>query len=150
MKKLILIAALLLWGGVALADDNPIGIPSLSVKQGAIIEWGAKGTGLKNLSTVTILETRANPNWKPLVNALWSGNTIDVGFAYDATSFNTGAILLGREFGTLGDYLPINYPLAKVLKITLYPIGIYAEDIWNSHQVKVCSGVSVLKLSVTF
>ena len=149
MKRVLIAVFLLLWGGVAFAD-NPIGIPNLSIKQGAIIEWGGKGTGLKNLSTVSILETRANPNWKPWVNALWSGNTIDVGFAYDATSFNTGAVLLGREFGTLGDYLPINYPLANVLKITLYPIGVYAEDIWNSHQAKVCSGVSVLKLSVTF
>lgn len=150
MKKITAFLLLFLWGGVALADDAAISIPSkINLKQGFLVKWKDPEGGLKNLTTLTLAETRPVSSWGKW-NALWSGWTLDIGIAYDGAGINTGALLVGREFGVVGDYLPIDFPLKDKIKITLYPVGIYAEDITDHPAVQGASGVGVIKFDISF
>ena len=125
---------------------DPIGI-DLSIKQGFLMNWNDPDHKFNNLSTFEIAKTRKVESWG-MWNALWTGWSLDAGFAYDANEISTVALLVGREFGTLGDYLPIDFPLNDLITITIYPIGVYAEDVFNSPEFGVCSGGSYIKFSL--
>jgi hypothetical protein len=148
MKKIIIVLVLaicLIIAGCkkeAKAQDL-----NISLKQGFVYSW--QDQAVKNLTTLEIAKTKPIASWGKW-NALIDGWTIDIGYAYDATTSNIGAILLGREFGTLGKYLPIDFPLLDKLSVTLYPFGIYLEDVFNSPRAKFCSGVGIIKLSLKF
>jgi hypothetical protein len=150
MKKLsLLFLFTLIFCGIAYADDpvTPAPLQGITLKQGMVIDWRVKHT--KNLTTFELASTKADPrfgNW----NILWDGWKIDAGISYDASGMDSGAVLLGRDFGKLGNYLPIDFPLSKLVSITVYPIGIYVNDITTSPKASACSGGSFVKLSLTF
>ena len=130
------------------ADD--LTLPDgITIKQGMLVKWDDPDLGVKNLSTVTIAQTHALESFGDW-NMLWDGWSVDVGMAWDANSFNTAALLLGRDVGTIGKYLPIDFPLKDKLKITVYPLGIFAEDVFDHPSVHGASGVAFIKLDVTW
>jgi hypothetical protein len=155
MKKQILVAI----GIVALATLVALGIKScakaeeapagatITAKQGAVMKWDTQET--KFLTTFETIRTKKIEKWGKW-NALWAGWSVDAGFAYDSSSINTGAILLGREFGTLGDYLPLDFPLKKYISITIYPVGLYIDNIFDHPKTKGCSGGAIIKATIKF
>lgn len=139
----------LLVSSVAYADEPVFEIPSsVHVKQGFVIPWDDPQSGFSNMSTVTVMETKP---WDKLGlwNALWAGNSIDVAWAYDANTSNVG-VMFGRRLGTLGDYLPIEYPLAKYMDITLYPFGIIVEHPTDEPHITGATGAAIIKLDIVF
>ena len=119
----------------------------ITLKQGFL--YGYEDKAIKNLTTAEVAKTKAVESWGKW-NALWEGWSLDVGFAYDGDTMNTGALLLGREFGTLGKYLPIDFPFKDTLVITIYPIGLRADDLFAKPDLQVCSGGAFLKASLKF
>lgn len=147
---------------ICCADDPPIAEPlgtvdkisetvsglNLSLKQGFLMNWNdGDDVKLNNLSTFEVARTKPVESWGNW-NALWEGWTLDAGFAYDAAAINTGALLIGREFGTLGKYLPIDFPLKDLLKITIYPIGVSATNLFHKPKWKACSGGAFVKFTI--
>ena len=142
MKKLIvLVLAIVFLSGICYAQDL-----NLTFKQGALYSW--KDSRTTNLTTVEIARTKVVDSWGKF-NILWDGWSLDAGFNYDADVFNVGALLLGREFGTIGKYLPIDFPLKDKISITLYPIGLLADDLFNQPKFRGCSGAAILKIAVS-
>ena len=153
MKKFILtlcvlfgIVLVLFLGAVARAEEvaNPI---TVNVKQGFVMTWN--DARVKNLTTFETIKTKKVESWGKW-NALYEGWSIDAGFTYDATGMNTGAILLGRQFGTLADYLPLDFPLLKKVTVTIYPVGLYIEDLTDHPRLKGCSGGAFINLELKF
>jgi hypothetical protein len=157
MKNIIILLTtivLLFCAVLVFADDAVINaeiendfFSGLTLKQGFVVTYD--DTKVKNLTTVEVFKTKKVEKWGKW-NLLWNGWTVDVGFAYDGNAMNTGAILLGREFGTLDDYLPVEFPLDNLIKVTLYPVGIYADDLFSEIHPKMCSGGAFLKMTVNF
>jgi hypothetical protein len=143
MNKILLwvVSSLLICTNLFAQDIN------ISLKQGFV--YKLKGQQIRNLTTIELAKTKAVDNFGKW-NILWAGWSMDLGWAYDANSVNTGALLLGREFGTLGNYLPIDFPLKEKINITLYPIGLYAEDLFDHPKTQGCIGVGIIKLSIKF
>lgn len=149
MKSWYLLLVALLVSSVSYADENVIGIPSgLEVKQGFIIPWENPDSGFSNMSTVSVLKTKASPEFGKW-NALWDGWSLDAAWSYDANTSNVG-VMLGRKFGTLGDYLPIEYPLADKMDITLYPLGVIITDPVGKPEISGASGAAFIKFDVSF
>ena len=117
---------------------------TITLKQGVLLGWES-GT-IKNITSVKVAETVANPNWKPWVNALWAGNVVEAGWVYDNSAADSVAIMVGRKIGTLGDYLPIKFPLADKIEITVYPIGLMANNLTDKPKFSGVSGGSYLQL----
>jgi len=120
---------------------------NIALKQGALFTW--KNQTVKNLTTFELAKTQEVESWGKW-NILWAGWSLDCGFAYDASSISNGAILIGREFGTIGNYLPINFPLKDKITITLYPAGVYIDNIFDHPKSQGCSGGAIIKLSIKF
>lgn len=120
---------------------------NISLKQGLIFTW--KGQQLKNLTCTKVANTKVIESWGKW-NALWAGWSLDAGWAYDGSEVNSCALMLGRKLGTLGDYLPIDFPFADKLEITLYPVGMYAVSIFDHPKIQGASGGSFLKIEVKF
>lgn len=148
MKKLFLA---LLMMAIVLSLTTSVwaeGFDSLSLKQGAIINW--KDGNLDNISTGELARTHEVASWGRW-NALWVGWTLDAGIAYDANAIDKGALLIGREFGTIGKYIPIDFPLKDKISITIYPIGLYVENLTEDKpKFSGCSGGAIVKLEVKF
>ncbi len=128
----------------AFADES-----DLTLKQGFLIRWDAVEGELDNISMVTLARTKpveSIGDW----NILLDGWMLDAGVAYDAGSFNTVALLVGREFGTLGKYLPIEFPLKDKLKITIYPFGVILDDPFTDAEISGASGVGIINIGMTF
>lgn len=140
MKMTVLVVALMLMASVVMAQDSP----TFTLKQGVLLGW-EQGT-IKNITSLKVAETEANPNWPKLVNAFWAGNVIEVGWVYDKSSADCVALMVGRKIGTLGDYLPIKFPLAEKIEITVYPLGIMASNLTNKPEFSGVSGGSYLQL----
>ncbi len=140
MKKIcFIILAILLIRGIAFAD--------ITLKQGFIMVW--KDQVVKNMTCVTVINTTPLPSWGKW-NALIDGWTIDAGWAYDGGSVDNGAILLGRNVGTLSKYLPISFPLMDKIDITLYPVGMYVERLSDHPSFKGASGGAFVKATIKF
>lgn len=120
---------------------------SLQLKQGVVFKLKDGDSSAKNLTAVTIAKTTPVNGWGKW-NALYSGWTIDAGVAYDANTADTLAVLLGREFETLGDYLPVAFPLKDKLSITIYPIGIYLEDLYDTPRASMCAGGALITVKM--
>jgi len=131
--------------GVAQAE-----IFDLDLKQGAVICW--EDDNIDNLSTFEMAKTKEVKDWPNWANALVSGWSLDGGLAYDATGIDTGAILIGREFGAIGKYLPIDFPLKDKFKLTVYPIGIMARGLSDLEDVdlELCSGGAIFDVGIKF
>ncbi len=117
---------------------------TITLKQGVLLGWES-GT-IKNITSVKVAETVANPNWSKLANAFWSGNVIEAGWVYDNSAADCVAIMVGRKIGTLGDYLPIKFPFADKIEITVYPIGLMASELTSKPKFSGVSGGSYLQL----
>lgn len=121
----------------------------VTLKQGTIVPW-RDGTML-NLTTVETVKTKKVDSWGKW-NALWEGWSVDAGAAYDATDkIQSGAILLGRNFGTLGDYIPLDFPLKDTITITLYPVGVYCSFLDDSNlKWSGASGAGFINFSINW
>lgn len=138
MKKLIVVLGLLMVWGIAMAEDT------ITLKQGVLLGW-EEGT-IKNITSVKVAETVAKDTWPKWVNAIWAGNVVEAGWVYDNGSADSVAVMIGRKIGTLGDYLPIKFPLANKIEITVYPLGIMASHLTDKPQFSGVSGGSYLQL----
>lgn len=148
MKKWLMLA-MLFCSIPAYADGPVIEIPSgLEVKQGFIVPWDNPENGFMNMSTVSVLKTHADPSFGKW-NAIWDGWSLDATWAYDSGTSNVG-LMLGRKFGVLGDYLPVEFPLSDKMDITLYPIGILASDITGKPELSGASGAALIKFDLSF
>lgn len=150
MKRLFfilaIIAAMLAAGSPALFADDSSAI-TITAKQGFIMPWNEPV--VKNLTTFEVVKTKKIDSWGSW-NALWEDWSLDAGFAYDATGVNTGALLIGRNFGTLGDYIPLNFPLKDKITITIYPVGLYINDLTDHPTIRGCSGGAIIKAEIKF
>ena len=146
-KLVLLVVALMLVGSVAMAQ-SPITIPSeLSAKQGMVMTF--KGQ-LQNTTTVEMIKTREIVGAPKLVNALWTGLSIDGGFAYDADSADNAVIVLSRHINNWADYLPLIVPDAiKAFDISAN-IGVEARDFTTNVNWTGVGGFSYLKASIKF
>lgn len=148
MKKLLSPAVfcfcLLLLAIPALADDDSAVI---TAKQGFVMRWDQ--AVVKNLTTFETIKTKKIDSWGNW-NILWDGWSVDAGFAYDAIGVNTGAILLGRKFGTLADYVPLQFPLLDKLTITIYPVGLYINNLTDHPEIEGCSGGAIISVKIKF
>lgn len=134
MKSAILIIALMLVGSFAMAqgENSLLQIPTdFNAHQGMGVEWSTGA--LKNTTTFEVAMTVPNPKWSKAVNALWDGWTIDAGFAYDAGSADNAIIGISRTFGTLGQYLPIKFPLADKIQISITPLAMEFQHFTSGH-----------------
>ena len=150
-KKLFLFFALVLaLCPVAMADE-PIAleIPSgITLRQGFVIPWENPGDGFMNMTTTTILRTKESAEFGTW-NALWEGWSLDAAWSYDSGTSSVG-LMVGRHLGTLGKYLPIDYPLADKIDITLYPIGFVVDRPFDEPEMTAASGAGIIKLSMSF
>jgi hypothetical protein len=139
----VLLVSLFFLGSVY-SEDNKL---SITTKQGFVYSW--KDKEVKNLTTFETVKTKKIDSlgkW----NVLWDGWSIDAGFSYDSAELDTGAILLGRNFGTLGEYLPFDFPLDDLVEITLYPFGLYINDLFHSPEIEYCTGLGLIKFEIKF
>ena len=148
IKKLLIgitiISLILSLGvGVAAAEET-----NIKVKQGIIYTW--KDTETKNITTVEFAKTKAIDGFPAWANALIDGWTIDVGAAYENSIIEDGAVLLGKEIENLGKYIPIDFPLKDKLSVTIYPLGLYVEDIFDGPTIQGSSGGAFIKFNVVF
>ncbi len=147
MKMAILAVVLMLVTSVVMAQP-PITIPSeLSAKQGMVMTF--KGQ-LQNTTTVEMLKTREIEGAPKLVNALWTGLSIDGGFAYDASSADNAVIVVSRHINNWADYLPVTVPDAiKAFDISAN-LGVEARDFTTKVSWAGCGGFSYLKANIKF
>ena len=153
MKRMaVLISAFCMMGlvgEVAFADENLIGIPSsLELRQGFVIPWENPQNGFMNMTTTTLLKTEAYEKFGRW-NALWEGWSLEAAWSYDAGTSKVG-LMLGRHLGTLGKYLPVSYPLADKVDITIYPLGIIVDDPVGQPEITGASGAGIIKLAISF
>jgi len=148
MKRILalLVVGLLMSGGCHDFMPQAIG-QEINLKQGFLYLW--KDGEISNLTTVEVAKTKPVENFGKW-NILWDGWTLDAGFAYKTSSLQNVALVLGRDFGTLGKYLPIDFPFKDKIQITLYPIGLYVRDIFDHPTLTGCSGGGFIKLSIKF
>lgn len=152
MKKVALLVAVLgILCSSSWADDTPlVSVPStIEMKQGFLVKWDEPEGGVENLTTVTIAKTKPIESLGDK-NVWLDGWTLDLGIAYDAASFDTVALLVGRDFGTIGKYLPIDFPLKDKLELSVYPIGIFVEDVFGDSSIHGASGLGIVKFDVQF
>ena len=151
MKRMLcVLAVVFLMTGFVFAQEEKPKETEISLKQGFVISWD---TGeIKNMTTVEIAKTapiESLGKW----NVLIDGWTLDAGFPFENSTEKDACLMLGREFGTLGKYLPfIKFPFKDKLIITLYPIGLYAKDLLNFNTLKLkgCSGGAFIKATLKF
>ena len=143
MKKLILILAILLLTPLAMAQDEA----KLTLKQGFL--YLINDSQVRNFTCVQVIETKP---YEPFGrwNMLWDGWVVDAGAYYDADRIDMGAVMIGRKLGTLGNYLPLNFPLKDKLDITIYPIGLAVRDMFDSPELQPAMGGAFVRLDVRF
>jgi len=153
MRKVLLFITAVLFCVPSFAEELPITSPiaitdGVHLKQGFIVPWDNVESGFSNMTTATVLQTDA---YEPFGkwNALWEGWSLDAAWSYDANTSNFG-ILLGRHFGTLGKYLPISYPMADKVDVTLYPVGILTSQVDGHTEFGGASGAAIIKFDVAF
>lgn len=140
----MLLAVLFLFVGIAIAQDDGI-----TLKQGVIYPW--KSEEVKNMTTVTVIKGKPIDSFPKWLNACIDGTIIDAGWAYDAATLNSGAIMVGREFGAIGKYIPfLDFPLMNKVNISIYYAGIYAEDLFHKVKTQGASGAAYFQAQVKF
>jgi len=120
----------------------------LVLKQTALYTW--KDTEYKNSTVVTLAKTKSVEGWPTWANALVDGWILDAGIGYEDSTIRDGVVLAGREFGTLGKYLPIDFPLKDKINITLYVAGVYIDDVFNAPKTQGVSGVGYIQAKLKF
>lgn len=146
MKKLFFFGLFCVLGLFAFAEDADK--LNITVKQGFIVNLS--DSKLNNLTTIETVRTKPIESWGKW-NALWDGWSLDAGAAYDAQSsgIDDVALLLGRNFGTLGKYLPLDFPLKDKITVTMYPIGLYIKNVQDGdREFDPCIGGAILRLDI--
>ena len=129
--------------------EGPITLPSeFTAKQGMLMLWSDQH--LQHSTTFEAAYTEACPSWPKWANALWSGWTIDVGFAYDASSADNAVLGISRTVGTLKDYLPIKFPILEKFKISITPLTLEARHFTTDLDWDGATGGSYANVSVKF
>ena len=143
VKRILAVIAISLFicGVVYAADLN------FTFKQGMLYLHNDRQA--KNFSCLELVKTKPKEEWGKW-NMLWDGWSLDGGVSYDGAGMNSMALMLGRNFGTLAKYLPLDYPLLKKLTITLYPYGISAKYPLDNIELQGASGVSYLTIGGKF
>ena len=153
MKRLFMALAIcLMIAGLTFAQETTTteeetSIFKIDLKQGLIKPY--KGGKIQHLTTFATMQTTKIDSWGKW-NVLWDGWVVDAGFSYSSGNLDNVAVLLGREFGTLGKYLPIDFPLAKYVKITIYPIGSRINDPFNEFKEDKVYGLAYIKGEIRF
>ena len=172
MKRLIVIVVMMavFFGGCGYLDFNgPVygaeteatettsessETSSISITTKQAVFFISDSKSVKQLTAFEVIKTDVDqvPSWPMWVKALYGGWVLDAGFAYDDTKvLENGALALGRRMGTLGDYLPLTFPLMNKIEITLYPAMAYCEKILtNPQRPKYGFGVGYIKAEVKF
>jgi hypothetical protein len=122
---------------------------TISLKQGFISTW--KDWETKNITLVETMKTRPVESWGKW-NALWDGWSLDLGYPFDNSTSKDIGLLIGRQFGTLGKYLPIDFPFKDKIVLTLYPFGLYGKNFLDFKDVhlKGASGVGYITGTLKF
>jgi len=165
MKKVLVIIGVMvvLFGGCGYLDFGPAygaetettettsGI-SITTKQAVFFIPDTQS--VKQMTAFEVIKTDADQvaSWPKWVKAVYAGWTLDAGFAYDDTKvLESGALALGRRMGTLGDYLPLKFPLMNKIEITLYPAMAYCEKLLtNPQRPKYGFGAGYIKAEIKF
>ena len=125
---------------------------TITTKQGIL--YIPTDNAMKQFTAFEVIKTDVSqvPTWPKWVRALYSGWSLDAGFAYDSSDvLSDGALCLGRKMGTLADYLPVKFPLASYIDITLYPAGVYIEKVFtNPQKPKIGFGGAYIKCEIKF
>lgn len=142
MKKFIAVLGLLMVSSLGQAQDY-----DFTLKQGFLFTW--ENQQLKNLTALEVARTKPIEGlgkW----NALLDGWLLDVAWAYDNTSLTSCALMVGRDFGTLGKYIPVDFPLKDKITLTVYPVGIYAENLFDHPNIQGATGGAIIKMGIKF
>ena len=119
------------------------------VKQGLIYTW--HDGQAKNVTTATVVRTQpidSAPKW---VNMLVDGWVFDAGAAYEDETIKDGTLLVGREYGTLGKYIPwLIFPFKNRIQLSIYLGGVYLPDVVHHIAPKGCSGLGYIKGTLKF
>jgi hypothetical protein len=139
----LVLVGLFLMAGITLADDG------ITLKQGVIKPW--KVDNVYNMTTVTVIRGKPMESFPTWLNACIDGTIVDAGWAYDMSTLNSGAIMVGREFGTLGKYVKfLDFPLMNKVNISIYYAGLYAEDLFHELKTQGASGAGYFQAEVKF
>jgi hypothetical protein len=126
---------------VAQAEENTF---NLTFKQGLLYYYNVQQ--VKNISCLELAKTKPVDTWGNW-NALWEGWSLDGAVSYDAIGVKSAALLIGRNFGTLGKYLPLDFPLADKFTVTLYPFGIAMNNPFDEPEIEFVSGLAYLTIN---
>lgn len=145
MKKIfIVLFVLFCFVGMVIAEETGI-----VLKQSAFFTYNDMER--KNATTVTALKTspiESAPKW---VNMIVDGWVFDAGVAYEDNTIKDAVVLMGREFGTLGKYVPwLIFPFKDKIAISIYPIGAYLPDIAHTFRPEKCFGLGYIKGTLKF
>lgn len=145
MKKIIaLIVILTCFVGVAIAEDSGV-----SVKQAVFYTWNDMAA--KNATTVTVIKAKAVEGFPKWANMIIDGTVIDVGAAYEDETIRDGVVFIGKEFGTLGKYVPwLIFPFKDRIEISLHYAGLYLPNVAEEFDPQGCSGLGYLKGTFSF
>lgn len=144
MRIIALIAILSLCVvGIVKAEEG------ITVKQHMIYTWNDGEA--KNVTSATIVKTKAIEGAPKWVNMIIDGWCIDAGAAYEDETVKDAAILAGRELGTLGEYVPwLIFPFKDRIQITLDIAGAYLPDITHHIKPQGCTGFGYIKGTLKF
>ena len=146
---MVLIAVMCLVIPITGAQDSPLAIPEeFTAKQGMLMLWSNQN--LQHSTTFEAIKTRECPSWPKWANALWNGNTIDVGFAYDAANADNAVIAVSRTVGTLGNYLPIDFPILEKFHVSITPLAIEMRHFTTDLSFDGASGFSYFEVKAKF
>lgn len=120
----------------------------ITAKQGLLYMY--EDNAVKNFSCIEIIKTKANPEWPKWANALWNGNSLEAGIAYDLAGINSVALMIGHRLGSLADILPLEYPILAKADITIYPIGVAIKEPFDGPEAQLASGLAIVKVSLKF
>ena len=178
MKRLLVLGVMLslCFVGVAMADDEVIvndigGIDiklklshedeiiveeevveedsAVSVKQALFYTWN--DLSAKNATVVTVVKGKAIASLPKWANMIIDGMVIDVGAAYEDDTIRDGVVLAGKEFGSLGKYVPwLEFPFKDRLEISLHYAGVYLPNVAEEFDPQACSGIGYLKGTFKF
>lgn len=147
MKTVLVVLGIMLMTSTVMAQ-SPITLPTeLSAKQGMVENFEGN---LQNTTTFEALKTRPIEKAPAIVNLIWDGNSVDLGFAYDANSADNAVLLISRHINNWADYLPIVVPEAvKILDISAN-LGVEVQHFSTSPKWTGCGGFSYLKANIKF
>lgn len=137
--------------GMAIAEETTTN-DGVNIKQGML--YTKDGTS-RNTTMATIIKTDAAEaplnHWPKWSQALLDGWVFDAGAAYEDNVVKDASLMVGRELGTLGKYVPwIKFPFKDRIEISIYPAGIYLPDVSDHFKPEWCWGFGYIKGTIRF